>query len=522
MQATWLSLMPPLVVIVAMFITHQLNISLIIGILSAAVIAAHGVLAPALLLCVQKCISYFSDIDIILMYGLLIIVSSLIILLTVTGSAAGCARIIGKKMKTVRSVELSSIMLAFLLSIDDYLSILTVGFVMRPIAESVAVARSKLAYIIHALAGPLVIIVPISTWAAAILVQLDATGVNQQATSRIFADPFFVYLKTIPFIFYSLFTVFSVVLVVATRMSFGAIGKEEQLVVSSDKVVQNADNVEDNNHSLIELLLPISLLLGGMFLGVLYAGNYHLFGGSNSFIEAFRENDKTFLILFISSLAAFSASVTVSLYKKLMTINQLPKIMYEGFDLIKSSIIMVSLASILGSFLRLELQTGSHLAYLLLGKAPLFLIPVLLFVVSLVITLMTGSAWGAFSMLIPISVQMLTSFLQVDLPVSIDQIPILFPVLGAVLSGAACGNHLSPFAETTVMTAATVGMDPLEHAKTQFLYAIPVLIGTVVSFVLAGLTSGNGFMGSFTISAGTGLGVTIILLLAFAHGRKSV
>jgi Na+/H+ antiporter NhaC len=521
MQATWLSLVPPLVVIVAMFITHQLNISLIIGIVSAAIIAAHGGLIPALLLCMQKSITYFSDVDIILMYGLLIIVSSLIILLTVTGSAAGCARIIGSKMKTVRSVELSAIMLAFLLSIDDYLSILTVGFVMRPIAENIAVVRSKLAYIIHALAGPLVIIVPISTWAAAILVQLDAAGVNQQTTSRIFADPFYVYLKTIPFIFYSLFTVIAVVLVVSTRMGFGAIGKEESLVVASaDTVLPQTYDEDDNTHSLIELLVPISLLLGGMFLGVLYAGNYHLFGGTNSFIEAFRENDKTFLILFISSLAALSSSVVISLYRKLMTINQLPKIIYEGFDLIKSSIIMVSLASILGSFLRLELQTGSYLAYLLLGKAPLFFIPVLLFIVSLIITLMTGSAWGAFSMLIPISIQMLTSFLQVSLPVSLDQIPILFPVLGAVLSGAACGNHLSPFAETTVMTAATVGMNSLEHARTQFVYAIPVLMGTVVSFILAGLTSDNGFLSSFTISAGAGLGVTIILLYAFAHGKK--
>lgn len=511
MYLTWLSLLPPLVVIGAMFITHQLNISLMIGIASAALIVTQGHMLPALQLCGQKLIEHFSDVDMIFLYTLLIIISSLIILLTTTGSAAGCARIIGKKMKTVRSVELSAIMLAFLLSIDDYLSILTVGFVMRPIADRVAVVRTKLAYIVHALAGPLVIIVPISTWAAAILAQLDVSGVNQSVTSRIFADAFYVYLKTIPFIFYSIFTVIAVWLVVLTRIGYGAIGIAEH----NASVLHVTDEIQNSHddHSLIELFLPITLLIGGVFLGILYAGKYHLFGGTYSFVEAFRHNDKTFLILLISSLAAFISSFILSLHKKMITMGQLPKIISEGFDLIKSSIIMVILASILGSFLRLDLETGSYIAYLLLGRAPLFLIPVLLFMVSLVITLMTGSAWGAFSMLIPISTQMLIGLLRLTPPVALDQIPLLFPVLGAVLSGAACGNHLSPFAETTVMTATSTGVDPLEHARTQFLYAIPVIIGTIVSFVLIGILIDSGLWQSFLASIGGGITVMIVLLL---------
>jgi Na+/H+ antiporter NhaC len=182
---------------------------------------------------------------------------------------------------------------------------------------------------------------------------------------------------------------------------------------------------------------------------------------------------------------------------------------------------MVVLASILGSFLRIDLHTGSYLAQLLLGTAPVFLLPVLFFIVSLIITLMTGSAWGAFSMLIPISTQMLVSFLQLTSPVAIGQIPLLFPVLGAVLSGAACGNHLSPFAETTVMTAASTGIESMEHAKTQFWYAIPVLVGTVVSFILAGLVIDSGLLKSFLIASSAGIVVTILLLLMFAYGRKS-
>src|SRR5438445_2342092 len=203
MQLTWISLLPPLMVIASVCVTHQLNISLALGIASAALIATQGQIISAVLLCGQKFVTHFSDCDNIYLYLLMIIISSLITLLTVTGSAAGCARIIGKKMRTKRSAEISAIMLSSLLSIDDYLSILTVGFVMRPIADRLAVARTKLAYIVHALAGPLVIIMQISTWAAAVLVQLDNAGINLNAPHKIAADSFYVYLKTIPFIFYS-------------------------------------------------------------------------------------------------------------------------------------------------------------------------------------------------------------------------------------------------------------------------------------------------------------------------------
>lgn len=522
MQLTWVSLLPPLIVIGTVCFTHQLNVSLALGIMSAALIATQGQIVPALMLCGQKFVTHFSDCDNIYLYLLLIVISSLITLLTVTGSATGCARIIGKKIRTKRSVEMSAIMLSFLLSIDDYLSILTVGFVMRPIADRLAVARTKLAYIVHALAGPLVIIMPISTWAAAVLVQLDNAGIHLNAPNKIIADPFYVYLKTIPFIFYSVLVVFSVVFVVVARIGYGLIARDEHKAVIIDERADELVNEQEDNHSLNELLMPITILIGGVFLGILYTGNYHLFGGNNSFFDAFRENDKTFLILLLAALTAFISSVTLSIYKKMISVIQIFAIVYEGAVLMRSSIMMVAFASILGNFLRIELETGSYVASLLLGTAPLYLIPVMLFIVSLLITLATGSAWGTFSLLIPITTQMLIALLQLEAPVTLDQISILFPALGAVLSGAVCGNHVSPIAETTIMTATSTGIEPLEHARTQFGYIIPVMIGTLVSFIVSGLFCDSSLLKSFVASTGAGFFVTGLLFLVLSYGKKQV
>lgn len=512
MDASWVSLVPPLVVISFIFFTQKLNISLALGIFSAALIAAHGNIFTALGLCVEKMVKHFSEIDNIYLYLLLIVISSLVVLLTVSGSAAGCARIIGRRIKTKRGAETASIFLAFLLSIDDYLSILTVGFVMSPIMDRVSVARTKLAYIVHALAGPLVIIMPISTWAAAVLAQLDNAGVNSGPTSKIMADSFFVYLHTIPFVFYSLINIIAVWFVVRYRISFGLLGFDERCVVKTTPKLISSD--EKNQHSIIELIVPIALLVGGVFVGMLYAGGFYLLGGSHSFVDAFRNNDKTFVVLFTSGCVTFAASLCISFYKKIVMLHQVPGIVYEGFMVIKSSIMMVVLASILGSFLRLDLQTGTYVAHMLIGVAPLCFIPLLFFIVSLMITLTTGSAWGTFSLLIPITTQMLITFLRVDTPVELDQIRILFPTLGAVLSGAACGNHISPFAETTIMTATSTGTQPLEHARTQFAYTVPVIVGTCVAFAIMGIMYNSSLYSGFCLSMGVGALVSIFLLIA--------
>lgn len=281
MYVSWLSMLPPIIVIILMLFTQRLNFSLIIAIITAALIATQGNISSTLFLIKEKIIEHFSHADMILLYLFLVIISSLIVLITSTGGASACARIIGKKIKTARGGEIASILLAFLMSLDDYLSILTVGFVMRPIADTVFLARTKLAYIVHALAGPLVIIIPISTWAAAILSQLEVAGINNGHNSKIFADAFYVYIKTIPFVFYSIFTVMAVWLVVVTRIKIGQIGKQEEFLKEyNSATISYSKDIDTYQHSIIELLMPLFILIGGVFFGILYAGDYYVFGGS--------------------------------------------------------------------------------------------------------------------------------------------------------------------------------------------------------------------------------------------------
>jgi len=306
-----------------------------------------------------------------------------------------------------------------------------------------------------------------------------------------------------------------VIFVVRKRIMYGPIYHDEKSVKFIHNISENDSDSDDvQGHSLFDLLMPLSVLIGGVFIGILYAGNFYLFGGANSLFTALRQNNQTFLVLCVAGFAAFAMSFVWALYKKRIVITQLPKIMWDGFLLMQTPIIMVILAAILGGFLRIDLHTGSYIASLLLGRASLSFIPVILFVTSLVITITTGSAWGTFSLLIPITTEMLIALLQLSTPISFDSIAIFLPTLAALLSGAACGDHISPFSETTVMTAASTKIDPLVHARTQFYYALPVICGTIVAFMSAGMmVASHAVWLNILISCGLGCGISMLLLI---------
>ena len=242
-----------------------------------------------------------------------------------------------------------------------------------------------------------------------------------------------------------------------------------------------------NPGSLWGLVVPILVLISSFIVGILWAGGFWLLGGSYSFLEALQRNNQTSLMLLIASLITLAVAFYVY-YRTNGDISkkQLSKIIFEGYSVMKSSIVMVFLASTMGIMLREDLQTGAYLAQVLYGILSIALLPLLFYLISIFTSLITGSAWGTIALLVPIAVQMTTSLLAVPLPTTMESAAILIPVLGALFSGAVCGNHISPIAETTIMSASAAGCYPLDHAITQFWYALPAIICAGISFALIG------------------------------------
>ena len=132
-------------------------------------------------------------------------------------------------------------------------------------------------------------------------------------------------------------------------------------------------------------------------------------------------------------------------------------------------------------------MTGQYLASLMMGSISTALFPLIFFVISGLIALAIGTSWGTAAIMFPIAIPLIISYFHLEAPVTIDQIPILFPVLGAVLSGCVAGDHISPISDTTVMSATSSGSHHMDHVRTQFTYAIPLILSTAIAFLIAGV-----------------------------------
>ncbi len=512
---SWLVLLPPVFILIAALISKRLNPSIILGLITAAFIAQNFMLLPAINLLITRLYKQVTDPENIYLYGFLFILGILISLLEYTGAAMAFAHRLTTRLKTAKSAQTATLVISSILFIDDYLSCLTTGYVMRPILDRFRLPRVKLAYLIHSFSAPVVILAPISSWIALITSQLENAGISPIANhnTRIIADPFYIYLQSIPYIFYSVILIISVWLVVRRSLSFGPMHEQEVIAHKTGNLFGGKEPLtgttitqKTTSGSIWDLIFPLFLLIIIFISGIAWAGGYWLFGGSYSFVYALQKNHQTALMLFIASIITLSVTFLINLINKKVNFNVfLKNIVPNGITMMQSSVIMVFLASTFGIMLREDLQTGVYLAQVLQGTISMALLPFLFYLISIIAAFITGSAWGTIALMIPIAIQMITTLSAVSLPANPTDISILFPALGAIFSGAVCGNHISPIAETTIMSANSAGCYPIDHAVTQFWYALPAVIGAGISFILCGFLTAAAPLVTIGISLVVGL-----------------
>ena len=105
--------------------------------------------------------------------------------------------------------------------------------------------------------------------------------------------------------------------------------------------------------------------------------------------------------------------------------------------------------------------------------------PLILFVLSTLISFATGSSWGTFAILIPLAVSFFNDPSQ-------QQMMII--AVSAILAGSVCGDHISPISDTTIMSSAGAQCYHMNHVSTQMQYAIIPIIGCIIGYIVAGYT----------------------------------
>lgn len=465
---TFWSLVPPLVAIVLALITREVYSSLIVGIIVGGFFYANGnpigamehILKDGL---VQTALADSWDMGILVF---LVVLGTMVILMNRAGGSAAFGRWAATHIKSKAGAQVATILLGIIIFVDDYFNCLTVGSVMRPVSDASKVSRAKLAYLIDATAAPICIIAPISSWAAAVSAYVgDGQGLN-------------AFIRAIPFNFYAILTIVMMFFLIIFKMEYGpmrkhAIAAENGDIFNGLNPYANAEEEEFNkNGKVIDLIFPIIVLIICCVLGLLYTGG--AFSGTDV-ITAFSDSDASTGLMY-GSVIALIITIIYYLIRRSMNFKDAMGSIPEGFKSMVPAILILTFAwtlkamtDSLGSTIFVETIMKDS------GGITWFL-PALIFVIAVVISFATGTSWGTFGILIPITL--------VAFPLTT---PLGVVSMSAAMAGAVCGDHCSPISDTTIMASAGAQCDHVAHVSTQLPYALTVAGVSFVSYIIAGL-----------------------------------
>lgn len=527
------SLFPPLLVLTLGYLTHRIVLSLSAGIVFAALVATNFAPIPSVEM-IGKILwdnlelsTFLSTQTFWQTWNLFICIFLLalgifVTMLQYSGGAYAYGIFAKRKIKNPKTAETSSLILSTGLFADDYLSSLTTGSVMYPLTDTQRVPRVKLAFLVDSMSAPLAVLCPFSSWVAAIMGFLRENGVNENITDTtlIVANPLTAFINIIPFIFYSFILVASMWFIVLRRISFGIMKRHELIAQETGNLFGGAQcpfgsdkEVEHNplHTTLLEFFFPMVILLLCVMGGILYSGSFVLFGGHNSLLIACQQSSAATGLFIGGNLTVVICSIFFILRGRI-SVNKLPGIYWQGIKLMTPAIIVLMLAWSLGDLLRYQLHTGEYLASLMLGSVNIDMLPMILYFVATIISFTIGTSWGTAAMLFPIAIPLVLSMTHAPAHVTLDQIPIFFPVLGAVLSGCIAGNHISPISDTTIMSSTSTRSGLKDHICTQIQYALPGIIVTGLAFLICGLLMNYGLTAAMIISVACAIGLNMLVL----------
>lgn len=502
---TFWALVPPIIAIGLALITKEVYSSLFIGIAVGALLV-NG-FAPV------------GTLDTIINDGLvagikgnagiflfLVLLGIIVALVNIAGGSAAFGRWAQKNIKSRVGAQLATFVLGILIFIDDYFNCLTVGSVMRPVTDGHRISRQKLAYLIDATAAPICMIAPISSWAAAVSSTAEGLDIGLSGIQ--------LFIRAIPYNFYSLLTFVFVIALTVMKFDFGPMRGYELRAADGDLgALEGAEEEAGNPRGkVIDLIFPVIVLIITCTIGMIYVGGFFgvdAWGGTDyagDFIGAFGNTD-AFIGLPWGGLIALLIIVVYFILRGVVTFKEAMSCVPKGFIAMVPAMIILTMAVSLKSMTS-ALGADIFVHDMMEGAAAgLYgLLPAVIFVVACVLAFASGTSWGTFGILIPI--------VTAIFPASSE---LLIIGISACCAGAVCGDHCSPISDTTIMASAGAQCDHVTHVSTQIPYAICVASVCFVNYVIAGFVQNW----AICLVIGAALMIGTLLVLRAMNAKKN-
>ena len=490
---TQLSLLPPLVAIFLAILFRRPIVALLAGVVTGAFLRAHGsgLAAPeagqAAVLDVGR--KYFWDqlvdpgrIEIILF---VVFMLALVGVITRAGGIQGLMNRIARLASSLRRTQIATWLMGLAVFFDDYANAILVGTTMRPLADRHRMAREKLAYIVDSTSAPVAGISLFSTWIA---FEVSTFSAQLPDAGLAASDGYMVFLRTLPYRFYCLLTLFFVGLLVLTGRAFGPMLAAEERALGGQVLRDGATPMVSGKATELAAvdhvrprariaLFPLGVFVFGTIGWILFRGGFFsadfAAGRIESWNRVLQEGSGSEPLMY-GALAGLGTAALLGLAAGLGA--EVLRAAWASVRSMSVAIAILYLAWMIGAVCQ-DLSTAVYLSALARESLPSIVLPLILFLLSAVVAFSTGSSWSTMTILLPIVIGLAYNLGAVG---PMGGVALVVMSIGAVLEGAIFGDHCSPISDTTVMSSIASASDHIDHVRTQMPYAVLVMVVSTV------------------------------------------
>jgi Na+/H+ antiporter NhaC len=491
----WVSVVPPLVAILFALIFREVVISLFAGIwLGAFFVVGFNPLTATMRSIDQFVIGALADADHVSIIVFSLLLGGMVGVINRSGGAKGAVEALLPLATNRRRGQLLVWFSGLILFFDDYANMLIRGNTLRPVTDQLRISREKLAYIVDSVAAPIAVTAFISTWVG-FEISLIAESLRASAEQALdpavreqllagAANPFNVFLHSIPYLFYPILAMLFVLMIAVTGREFGAMHRAESRAASGAGVFRpGAMLAADTEGSLSEpppgvkhrwynLALPILTVIVVALSGLYYTGAQALAPEERTLRAVIGEADP-FASLLWASFSGVIVAMVLAIVQRVLTVVQAVEAWLGGMRAMLLAIVILVLAWGLSGMTE-TLGTGTFLAGALQDTLPLAALPAIVFVTAAITAFATGTSWGTMAILFPVVIP-----LAVAMGAGVgfgggEHYSILLGAISSIMAGAVFGDHASPISDTTVISSMASACDHIDHVRTQLPYALVV------------------------------------------------
>lgn len=428
--------------------------------------------------------------------------------MTKAGGSQAYGRFSKEKIKSKSLAKFFTALLGAIICFDGYFSTIATGTVMKPVTDSFQISREKLAYIVDSLGASMCVIQPISTWTAVVISVITEEGSTNGMNN---------FLRTIPYNFYAILSIITVLFYCFTEYDFGPMKTYEREARNSE--IENSNQlisalrsndelskiIPSEKGKIWDLIIPLLFLIVFTIIIIVFTGGgFTVKGKSVEFV--LRDSDAS-LSFSVSATLTIALCFLMYVPRKLMNKKEFMDGIYEGMKLMLPIVVILTLAWGVGGITKI-FQTGEYIGNAIRnGNFPSSLLPFLVFIISALLAFSIGTSWGTFTILLPI----INNICRTSSP------SLLSASQAAVLSGAVFGDHCSPISDTTVLSSISSGCLHIRHVNSQIPYALLSAFTASIGFLMSGLLNGRA---EIALPVTVGLHILVLFGLSMLYNKS--